>query len=75
MENYTRAPVGSIEKLVVRGVCVLHLYISCVHCTVFIVQQSGSMLGVKHLHSWAQGKLSPLNLLNILLFINGPLIS
>ena len=26
-------------------------------------------------HSWAQRKLSPLNLLNILLTINGPLLS
>ena len=27
------------------------------------------------LHSWAQRKLSPLSLLNILLSINGPLLS
>ena len=31
-ENYIRDPVGSIEKLVVRGVCVLNL------CLVYTVQ-------------------------------------
>ena len=36
MENYIRAPVGSIEKLIVQGcVCVLYLYlVYTVNCTV-----------------------------------------
>ena len=35
-ENYIRDPVGSIEKLIVRGVCVLNLYlVYTVQCTLY----------------------------------------
>ena len=44
-------------------------------CVVHIVHSLTQRCPLSHTHSWAQRKLSPLSLLNILLTINGPLLS
>ena len=59
-----------------RGNCSECILVLCAHVPGFFLRIPTFLHScIKYLHSWAQRKLSPLSPLNILLMINGPLLS